>query len=453
MKAAWQNELRETWQLAWPLIIAQLAQIGLFTTDVVMMGWLGPQYLAAGTLATALLHPLTMLGIGTLSAVSPLIAQALGSRQIKPVRRITRQGCWVALLLSSLFVPVMWQIRWILQTIGQTEELSLLAEDFMHMAVWSFYPALLFTVLRCFLAAHNSTWVILIITVLGVAFNVLCNYALIFGHWGFPRLELRGSGISTTLVYLLMLLMLVIYISCHRRFRRYHLFLRFWRPDWMKFRLILKIGLPIGCMLTAEVGLFSAAAIMMGWLGKNELAAHAVALQCAGIAFMIPLGLSQATTIRVGRALGARDREGIGRAGWVSYGLGIGAILCSMTLMMVIPEKMVGLFFDRGDSATALSFTLAVSYLGVAALFQLADATQVIGAAALRGINDTAKPMLVGIVGYWIIGLSAAYFLAFPLHMRGLGIWYGLATGLAVVAFTLTLRFARREHFGLLRSI
>lgn len=443
----WREELRATLALAWPLVIAQLAQMSLFTTDVIVMGWLGPEYLAAGTVATSYFHPFMVFGFGVLTAVSPLVAQALGRRDLRHVRRATRQGLWVALALVAVLIPLLWQVRLVFGWLGQTESTTLLAESFVHYAIWSFIPMMLFTVLRFFLSSHSDTRAVLWITLACVAFNALCNYVLVFGHWGFPRLELRGSGLSTTLANSLMLLLTLAYILRHRRYRRYHLFGRFWRTDWQQFRDILRLGLPIGFMLMIEVGLFAFAAMMMGWIGTAELAAHAVALQCAGIAFMIPLGLSQATTVRVGLAYGRLNRAGIHKAGWVSLVIGTGFMCCTCALFWLMPEPLISLFLDPANPENAQPFKLAITFLGVAALFQLADGAQVVSAAALRGLNDTRIPLFFALFGYWAVGFPIAYYCGFTLQMGGTGIWYGLASGLAVAAALLCGRFALRERF------
>lgn len=451
-KSHWRQELRATLVLAWPLIIAQLAQMALFTTDVIFMGWLGAEYLAAGTLATALIHPILLFGIGVASAVTPLIAQALGAKLPDDVRRTTRQGFWVTLILSMMLIPLLWQVEWILTRVGQQQALALNAEQFMHAAVWSLPSALLFIVLRGFVSSHDKTRIILIITVTGVAFNALSNYLLVFGHLGFPRLELTGSGISTSLTNALMTIALLLYIIRHGKFRHYELLRGFWKADWPRFREILRIGLPIGAMLTAEVGLFSVAALMMGWLGTAELAAHAITIQCAGIAFMVPLGLSQATTIRVGIAHGRKSRQEVHYAGWVSIGVTLAFMSLTCLIFFLVPAPLLSAFLDASKPENAATFNLALTYIAVVAMFQLADGAQVVAAATLRGMNDTAKPMWIAILGYWCVGVPIAYYLAFYAGMRGLGIWYGLACGLLFVAIALLWRFMGRERYGLMRG-
>ncbi len=442
----WARELRETLALALPLVVAQLAQMALFTTDAVMMGWLGPRFLGAGMLATSFQHPFFLFSVGVLSAVSPMVAQATGAGDTASVRRSIRQGFWVALMLTCLLTPVIWYVRPLFVLLGQSEDVSLLAQSYARAAVWFYFPGLAFIVVRTLLAAHGDTSVVLLITVLGIGFNAAGNYALMFGHWGFPRLELMGAGISTACANTLMFLMLLGYALARPAYRHYALFVRFWKPDWSRFRSILTLGMPIGFMLIAEVGLFAIAALFMGRLGTDELAAHAVALQYAAIAFMVPLGLSHATTVRVGLADGQGSVEGVRKAGWVSIALGTGFMGLTGLTFWLVPEGLVALFLDPTALRNQRPFALAVSYLGIAALFQLADGAQVVSAAVLRGLSDTRVPMMIAIACYWGVGLPIAYVCAFVLDMGGTGVWAGLASGLITVALTLVVRFALRER-------
>jgi len=449
----WIAELKATFALAWPLVIAQLAQNALHTTDVIMLGWLGPRYLAAGALATTFLMPFLVGAIGVVGAVAPLVAQARGARNIKAVRRIVRQGCWAAIFLAACLVPVILQIRSIFAALGQDPEATIMAEQFMQIAAFSLFPALLIIPLRSLLSAFDATRIILVITVLGVVFNAAINYVLIFGHFGFPRLELRGSAIATLSTNVVMLIAMLTYVVTHRRFRRFHILIRFWKPDWMRFREIFRIGTPIGLTVLAEVGLFTAAALLMGRLGTDEVAAHAIALQCASIAFMVPLGLGIAATIRVGMAYGRGDLEGIRKAGWTAFVLGTAFMALSCVLFIGFAPFIVGLFLDTHTEANGNALVLAATFLVVAGLFQLVDGAQVVAAHALRGLSDTTVPMVFAIVGYWAIGLPTAYILGFVVGWRGVGIWIGLAIALAVVAVVLVARFALRERLGLLKGL
>jgi MATE family multidrug resistance protein len=448
----WTTELRASFALAWPLIIAQLAQNLLFTTDVVLMGWLGPKYLAAGTLAGAFLVPFQLTGIGIVGAVAPLVAQARGRGDTKAVRRIVRQGFWVAILVATLLVPVVLSIRPIYLAIGQNPEVTALAESYMFAGFWMLYPALGIMVVRSFLSAFAATRVILVVTVIGVLVNGVLAYALIFGHFGFPRLELRGAAIATGLVNVVMFFSLLGYALTHRKLKRFHILARFFKPDWPRFREILRVGLPIGLTVAAEVGLFSVAAILMGRLGTNETAAHAVALQLASMAFMVPLGLGMAATVRVGLAYGRGDSEGVRLAGWTAIVMGTGFMALTAALFLAVPQALVTIFLDSSDPANASALMLAATYLGIAGIFQLVDGAQVVAAHSLRGLSDTRTPMLLAIFGYWFVGLPTAYVLGFVLDLRGVGVWLGLATGLAFVAILLVSRFAMRGRLGLMKK-
>lgn len=427
---SWAEELRATFALAWPLVIAQLAQNALHTTDVILLGWLGPAQLAAGTLATTFLMPFLVAGVGIVGAVAPLVAQARGARDIKAVRRIVRQGCWAAMVLAAVMVPLVLQIRPIYLALGQD-------------------PVVAF---RSLLSAFNTTRAILVITVAGVLLNAAIAYTLIFGNFGFPRLELRGAATATLITNLAMLLMMAIYVVRHPRLKRFHVLLRFWHPDWPRFREIFRVGLPIGLTVLAEVGLFTAAAILMGRLGTDEIAAHAIALQCASLAFMVPLGVGTAATVRVGTAYGRSDPDGVRKAGWTAFVMGTGFMVLTCITFLTAGPSVVGLFLNSHVPANANALSLAATFLVVAGVFQIVDGAQVVAAHALRGLSDTKVPMLLAILGYWVVGLPIAYVLGLVVGWRGVGIWIGLAAGLAFVALVLVTRFALRERLGLLRS-
>ena len=331
--------------------------------------------------------------------------------------------------------------------------MALLAQTYMKVAVWHLLPAFLFVVLRSLISAHGNTSVLLLITLIAIVINAIGNYALIFGNLGMPRLELTGAGISTTVVNTFMFLCALLYVLKHKRHKRYAILVRLYKPDWHSFFNILRIGTPVGLMITAETGLFTAATVMMGWLGTDQLAGHAVAVNMAAMAFMVPLGLSFATTIRVGLAYGRGSHADIATAGWVSIQLAIVLMSCSLTLFLLFPEYLVHLFLSPDIEKNSAPIAFAVKFLAVAALFQLVDGAQVAAAAALRGLNDTKIPMFIAIVGYWLIGIPVGYVLAFVFGLNGVGIWLGLAMGLAFVAVILIIRFARRNSFKIIKKV
>jgi MATE family multidrug resistance protein len=282
-----------------------------------------------------------------------------------------------------------------------------------------------------------------------VAFNALANWCLVFGNFGFPAMGIAGSGLATTLSSALMFLGLAIFVSVERRFRSYHLFGRFWRADWPRFMALLRLGAPIAGILAFEVSIFNAAAFLMGLINAASLAAHAIAIQIASMTFMVPLGLNQAVTVRVGLAYGAGNPEGISRAGWAAYVIGVGFMALMALVMLLWPRLLISAFIDLDDPANSAVIGLAITFLSFAALFQIFDGAQAVASGMLRGLHDTKVPMILAAIGYWGVGLPLGVLLAFHYGFEGSGIWMGLSGGLAAVAVLLLLRWLRRDELGL----
>jgi MATE family multidrug resistance protein len=281
--------------------------------------------------------------------------------------------------------------------------------------------------------------------------NAALNYCLIFGvsAIGLPALGLVGAGIGSSITVTLEFLLIAVIVSRHRTFRRYHLFGRFWRADWPRFREVWTLGFPIAITLALEVGVFNAAVFLMGLIGTASLAAHQIAIQIASLSFMVPMGLAQAVTVRVGHAQGRGDRAGIARAGWTSFVMAVSFMSTMALLMWAIPRELVSVFLDLDDPANAPVIPLAVAFLGLAALFQIADGAQAVGAGMLRGLQDTTVPMIYALFGYWVVGMGTAIALGFGADWDGVGIWSGLAAGLTSVALMMLIRWSRRERLGL----
>jgi MATE family multidrug resistance protein len=453
-RAAWLAELRATLALGWPLVLATLAQTALITSDVILMGWMGSEALAAGALGTNLYFAFLIFGIGLVNATSPIIAEELGRKRhsVREVRRTVRQGFWASVTVAIPIWIVAWNGERILLAIGQEPGLAHNAGEYLRALQWSLLPFLLFLVLRSFLAALERPGWALFIGLLAIPVNFGAAYALMFGSFGLPAFGLIGAGLGTVISSTFMFAALALVIVLHPRLKRYHIFGRFWRADWPRYRTLWQIGLPIGLTLTFEVTIFNAAAMLMGRLGENELAAHAIALQIASFCFSVPLGIGQAVTVRVGRAYGAQDAGGVTRAGWTSFALGTGFMAVTASLMLFAPHLLIGAFLDVNDPKNALVIDLARSFLVLAAIFQLADGAQAVGAGMLRGLQDTRVPMLYAALGYWGIGLPLGATLAFGTSLRGVGIWIGLATALAVVASLMLWRWLRRDRLGLVTA-
>ncbi|HEX6113770.1 MAG TPA: MATE family efflux transporter [Geminicoccaceae bacterium] len=440
---AWRNEARALASLAVPIVLTNVGQVAIQTTDVVMIGWLGPEALAASVLGVNVMFVLLLFSIGVVAATAPMVAQDLGRRRhaVREPRRTIRQGLWVALALGIPASLLLWNIAPLLHLFRQDPALIAAAEPYVHAAMWGFVPGLWFVVLRNFIASLERPRAGMVVTFVAVAFNALADYGLIFGAFGLPALGLRGAGVATAMTNAGMFLGLLAYVLLDRQFRRFHILGRLWRPDWTRFLEIFRIGLPIGVTLVMEVGLFATAGFLIGLIGTAQLAAHQIALQCASVTFMVPLGLAQAATVRVGLGAGAGHAPGVRRAGVTALAMGGLFMLAMATVMWTAPAAIVGLFIDTSDPANAAVVRAAVTFLAIAALFQIFDGGQVIGAGALRGLKDTRWPMAFAALAYWAVGMSLAVGLGFGLGWGGLGIWIGLAAALAVAAFLMVARF------------
>ncbi|HTI31150.1 MAG TPA: MATE family efflux transporter [Sphingomonas sp.] len=445
-------EMRATIALALPLVAANLLQMAVYAVDVIFVARLGPLSLAASSLSVSILGLLLWSSTGLVGAVSPLVAAELGRRRhaVREVRRSFRMGLWLSIIASAVVLLLCWAGPRFMILTGQNARVVETARPFIHLLMWSAPPAIVAAMLRSFVAAMGRAAVATAITALGLLVNSLGNYSLVFGHFGLPALGLEGSAISSIVTTTAMMLAYIAVIFADRRLRRYRLFGRWWRTDWVRFADMLRVGLPISGTILAEAGLFSGAAFLMGRIGEAELAGHTVALQIAAIAFQIPFGIAQAGTIRVGYAYGAADRPGITRAGNAAIILGIGAMAVTALLMVSIPRPLISLYVDIEAPANAALVAFALQFILVAAAFQLFDGAQAVAAGALRGLQDTRVPMAIAIFGYWLPGFGTAIGLGFYTPLRGVGVWIGLATGLTVVAALLLWRWRRRAALGLL---
>lgn len=447
----WRAEALATLVLAWPLITTNLAQIAIGATDVVMMGWLGPEALASGTLGSNLYLAFFIVGFGLASATAPMLAQALGHRanSVRDVRRTVRAGLWATTLMVIPLWLALWHTGAILRLLGQSDDLAEAAQGYVRAMQWGLLPLCWYMVLRSFVSALQRPRAAMVVMVLAIFLNIASNWLLMFGHWGFPRLGLVGAGVSSALAGTFLFVGLALYCLWDRRLRRYALFGRFWRLDGQRLLEIGRIGLPIVGALVFEMTVFNAAVFLVGLIGPETLAAHAVAIQIASVTFMVPMGLGQAATVRVGLAAGRRDAAGVGRAGWVALGMGIGFMAAMAAVLWLAPGPLVGLFIHGVDDVSLRVRDLAVTFLGIAAIFQMVDGAQVVGHGVLRGLKDTRMPMIYAGVGCWGVGLPVSAALAFSAGWGGLGVWIGLAFGLALVAVLLVYRWTRREALGL----
>ncbi|QKV20475.1 MATE family efflux transporter [Oricola thermophila] len=437
----WGGHLRATMVLGIPLVGAQLGLMLINTTDTVMLGWYSVEALAAAVLATPLFFTVMIFGSGFSQAVMPIAAQAEGKGDVRGVRRAVRMGLWVALSYSAVVMVPLWHTEDILLAFGQEPAIAALAGDYMRIAQWAMFPTLVAHGLRAFLSAIERPRIIFWSTVAGVVLNGLLNWALIFGNWGAPELGVRGAAFASLGTTTLTLIILVAYVTFNRRASEYEILARFWRADWPDLLEVLRVGLPIAITILAEVGIFVCSSLMMGWLGVVPLAAHGIAIQLASISFMVPMGMSQAATVRVGRAFGRGDAVALNRAAGTVMAVCIAFSAISGLLFWTIPESLISLFLDNSKPEAPHVIAYAVPLLMIAALFQLFDGAQVAGAGLLRGLKDTRVPMWLAIGSYWAVGFTLAYGLGFVADLGGIGVWCGLAAGLGFAAVTMNVRF------------
>lgn len=448
----WRNEFRATLALAWPLILTNITMVLINATDVFLLARLGPDALAASALGSGIVIAMLLIGIGIVVAGSPLMAAELGRKahSVRDIRRTFRQTLWAATAICIPIWAILWQMGALLEWAGQLPRLAADAGIFIRALMWQIWPALGVVAIRGFMAALEMPRWTMIAGLAAVIVNAVINYGLIFGNFGLPAWGLFGAGVGSSLTSLFQFIFLGFIVSYQPRFRRYHLFGRWWRADWPRFVTLWKLGLPIGLHMGFEAMVFAAAVFLMGYINTASVAAHAIAIQIASMTFMVPMGIGQAATVRVGLGFGRRDAEAIRLAGWTSYALGVGFMTAMALVMWVIPGPLAEIFLEPEQAGNAEVLKLAVSFLLVAAVFQIVDGAQVVGTGMLRGIQDTTWPMLFAAFGYWVIGIGVGCWLAFYRGMGGVGIWLGLALGLGIVAGLVLVRWLWRDRLGLL---
>ncbi|MET0240146.1 MAG: MATE family efflux transporter [Sphingobium sp.] len=445
-------EVRALARLAGPMVGANLLQMAVSAVDVIFVARLGTVDLASATLGVFLFNVLLFAIVGLTSAASPIIAAELGRRKhaVREVRRSFRMAAWLGAVAAVPCILVLAHGETLFLLAGQDPVVAQRTGGFLDILLLAIVPGMLSGTMRTTAAALGRPGWTFIVTAGALGVSLLGNWCLVFGNAGFPALGLKGSAIATVVTMTGMMLAYATIVLTDRRLRRFRLFGRWWRPEWPRFRQIARLGIPISLIWVFESALFGAGAILMGLIGVDEVAAHAVALNIASVAYQIPFGIAQAATIRVGLAYGARDHAGIARAGNVALVLGIGSMAVTALFMWTMPRLFISAYLDVSSPANAVVVGLAVQYLGVAALFQIVDGAQSAAAGVLRGLQDTRIPMIIAAFGYWGIGFVTSLIAGFTLGWAGVGIWSGLAAGLTAVSVMLLWRWSARGRIGLL---
>lgn len=432
-------EAKSTIQLSVPIILGELSQMALHIIDTAMVGALGYKQLAAAALVLSVLNIPFVIGIGMTISVSQLVSMAHGRRDGQKVSHYFYNGFWLCAITALIIALVLVFGRNILFHLGQDPEVAALAVPFLTLMSWSIIPMLLFMALKQFTDGLEKTRTAMVISIAALPVNIFINWLLIFGNLGFPQLGLPGAGWGTLITRTLMFGTLGGVILYHRLFRRYVMVRKNqWKLKLATIRELLYIGIPSGLQVGMEGGAFALSGIIIGTLGATEQAAHQIALSCASFTFMASLGLSQGSSIRVSNAYGTLNRNKIINIGKSTLITGLAYGVCCAIFFIALRNILPQAFNNN-----ALVVSMASLLLVLAAIFQISDATQVIGAGLLRGIKDVKVPTVLVGIAYWVVGIPVGYLLAFHAKLGPAGIWIGLILGLSCSSIFLCLRFFR----------
>jgi MATE family multidrug resistance protein len=430
------TELRQLIRLAGPLAAAQAGTQIMSLVDLAVVGRLGARELGAAGLGNAIFFTISIVGMGLVFGIDPMISHAFGGDDAVRARHVLWQGVWlalgvtVALTIPLLVSPILFPL------FGVAPALQTLATQFLLVRTIGLAPLLLFLVVRAYLQAQHVTRPMVIAMLIGNVFNLLADLVLVFGLGPFPRMGVAGAALSTDLGAVLQLAIVVrtvrsIHLPPHDAGVLHH-------PNWLEMRKAIRVGLPIGIQMGAELGIFALVGLLAGHLGAIELAAHQLVLAFASLTFTVAVGVASAGSVRVGLAVGGRDQQRTRTAGFAAIVGGTCFMAIGASIFALFPRGVARLLTDQETVIAA-----AVPILLVAAVFQLSDGLQAIGAGVLRGAGDTTFPLMANLVGHWLVGLPIALYLGFHRNMGIVGLWWGLCAGLTAVAIALLFRFNR----------
>ena len=426
--------------LALPLIGSNVAQFSLNIVDTAMLGHYSSEALASAVIGGSFFFSIFIIGSGFSFAIVPLVAAFDAQGDHVKVRRVARMGLWVSFIYSLLALNLFLFSETILLAIGQNSEISKKAQEYLILMGFSMFPALAVVTLRSFLTGLKFTQVIFWITFAAFPIKIILNWILIFGNLGIAELGIKGASLSTLLVQFFMLFCFIFFL--YYKLYSYKIFNRFWRLDFDFLKKVYLLGYPIGFTYFAETSLFTSSAIMMGWLGKVELAAHGITMQLAGLTFMFHVGLSQASTTLVGNSYGKKeDKIKLIDISKATLLLTTFYAFIVIYLFVTFPEFLLSLFLDKKIDSSNEIINLAVLLLMFAAIFHLVDGLQASGLGLLRGIQDVKIPFILALISYWIFGIGSGYILGFIFNMGSIGIWLGMVIGLTFASISLILRF------------
>jgi len=428
--------------LAWPIILAQLAHMSLSLTDSLMVGRINSESLASIGVAGSLFFVTFIVFGGIMMSVSAVVSQADGAGDKQQGFLAVCQAMLIATAISIPLIILFHNGSFFLERLLRQEAIVVqLGADYLKAMSWGILPSLWLVALRSYFEAIARPWPLLFVTLLGFVANIGFNLLFIFGYGPFPAMGLTGAGWASSCVFYLMFFAAVLYLATTFRHERPLSYLR--KIDTSMMAEIVRIGLPIGVALGFESAFFAITTFLMGQFGTDALAAHEVAIRTASFTFMIPLGLTAATTVRVGQAAGRGDSGGVRRAGITGICLSIGVMCLTALAFITIPKTIIGFFIDVNDPVNSVLVGHAVGFFALAGMFQIFDGLQVSSLGALRGLKDTRVPMVITAIAYWILGFGSLYLFTFTMGLDGNGLWLGLVVALAAAGGLLCWRFLR----------
>jgi MATE family multidrug resistance protein len=432
----YRTDLRETVKLAYPVLIGQLGHMMMGVVDSVMVGKIGPAPLAAASIGNGLFVLILIFGIGVSVAATPLVSIAVGAGREEESGVIFRQSLLVNMIMSFLLALAAYHGAGLIGYLNQPPEVAVQATAYMKTLALSIVPVMLFQTYKQFIEGLSVVKPAMVVTILANLVNIFGNWVFIFGHLGLPAMGLVGAGWATFLTRISMAVALTWYVSGSARFKKFDPTLHYRKFDKQMIKKILRIGVPSGLQYFFEVGAFAGSAVIIGWLGTAELAAHQIAINLASISFMFALSISGAAAIRVGNAVGRRDMRKTWDAGISAFILA-GMVMGTFGIIFVSFRYLLpGLYVDDGQV-----INIAGSLLLIAAMFQLSDGTQAVGLGVLRGMQDTKIPMIFTFLAYWVVGLPGGYLLGFTFGLGVEGVWLALLLALSVSAVLMFTRF------------
>ena len=427
------TEWRAMATIAAPVVVVQVGLMLMGVVDTLMVGRVNATALAAVALGNLYFFNAIVIPMGALMVLDPLVSQAVGANDDIAVTRAIQRGLFLALAFGVIATLIMLPVAPLLRLFRQPAEVIPQARMYVHVSAWSMIPFLAFVVLRQSLQALHRVAPIVYTIIVANTLNAVLNYVLIFGHFGFPRLEVAGAAIATVIGRWFMFVALA--IVGWRELRPYLARLDRHALTWAPLRRMLALGVPIGFQQFLEYSAFAAVGLMMGTFGAVEVASHQIALNLAALTFMVPLGVAAAASVRVGNAVGAADEPRSRRAARIAYLLGGGFMTTTAVLFLLLPRQLAGLY-----TADLAVIGITAALIPIAGIFQVFDGMQAVGAGVLRGLGDTRVPLIAMLSGYWLIGVPVSVFLGFRTPLGPPGLWWGFVAGLASVAVFLLIR-------------